>query len=170
MVLMSLLRTLALAGLVLLPACHFEDHTPTGTRRDEAQIREVVVEFYRGLAAMDWGHVSDFFAPDGQVSYLVIAAGDSVARAAVVPADSVLLSWARNVGDGPVQRGEARIIRADLRQVDGVAAVWVTVRLTLPFPRQPEPGDDAEGVEHLVLHRTGQGWRIVLLSLPWTLR
>lgn len=170
MVHMSLSRTLAFAGLVLLSACHFEDHTPAGSRRDEAQIREVIVEFYRGLAAMDWGHVRNFFAPGGRVSFLTIAPGDSIPHAEVMPADSALLNWARTAGEAAGARGEARVIRADLRQADGVAAVWVTVRLNLPFQRRPDAPQDGEGVEHLVLHRTGDGWRIVLLSLPWTLR
>lgn len=170
MVLMSLSRTLALAGLLLLPACRLEDRTPAGSRRDEAQIREVVVEFYRGLAATDWGHVSNFFAPGGQVSFLAVAPGDSLPHAVVLPADSVLLGWARLPGAAAPARGEARIIRADLRQADGVAAVWVTVRLDIGFQRRPGQAGGDEGVEHLVLHRTGEGWRIVLLSLPWTVR
>ena len=169
MVHMPLSRLLALGGLFLLSACHFEDHTPAGSRRDEAQIREVVIEFYRGLAAMDWGHVRTFFAPDGRVSFLAVMVGDSIPRVQVLPADSALLTWARQGRERAGERGEARIIRADLRQVDGVAAVWVTVRLRLPFQRRAgETGD--EGVEHLVLHRTAEGWRIALLSLPWTLQ
>ena len=169
MVHMSLSRRLAVAAIALLSACHFEDHTPAGSRRDEAQIREVVVEFYRGLAAMDWGQVRNFFAPDGQVSFVTLA--DGTPFNAVVPADSFLLTMARLAGETPGGRGEARLIRADLRQADGVAAVWVTVRLSLPFKR---PGvarvEDSEGIEHLVLHRTPDGWRIVLLSLPWSAR
>ena len=169
MVHMSLSRALAL-GLVLLPACHLEDRTPAGSRRDEAQIREVLVEFYRGLAAMDWGHVRNFFAPDGKVSFLALTPGDSMPRVQVLPADSVLITWARLAGESPGARGEARIIRADLRQSDGIAAVWVTVRFKLPFQRWPREPEDGEGVEHMVLHRTGDGWRIVLLSFPWTYR
>jgi hypothetical protein len=170
MVHMSLSRMLALGGLVLLPACHFEDHTPAGSRRDEAQIREVVVEFYRGLAAMDWGHVRNFFAPDGRVSFLAVTNEDSLPRLQLLPADSALLTWARHGGERTGEEGEARVIRADLRQADGVAAVWVTVRLRLPFQRRPGEAGDIEGVEHLVLHRTGEGWRIALLSLPWTVQ
>ena len=170
MVPMSLSRMLALGGLVLLTACHFEDRTPAGSRRDEAQIREVVNEFYRGLATMDWAHVRNFFAPDGRVSFLAVTPGDSLPRLQLVPADSALLTWARHGGESAGAESEARVIRADLRQADGMAAVWVTVRLRLPFERRPgEPGD-LEGVEHLVLHRTGEGWRIALLSLPWTLQ
>ena len=170
MVQMSLSRLLAGAGLLLLPACHFEDHTPSGSRRDEAQIREVVVEFYRGLAGRDWGHVRNFFAPDGQVSFLAVTAGDSLPHAVVLPADSALLTWARQAGEATGGSGQARVIRADLRQADGVAAVWVTVQLDLPFQRRQGQVEDGEGAEHLVLHRTRDGWRIVLLSLPWTIR
>ena len=170
MVHMSLSRMLALGGLFLLSACHFEDHTPAGSRRDEAQIREVVIEFYRGLAAQDWGHVRNFFAPDGRVSFLAVTDGDSLPHVQLLPADSVLLTWARHGGERTGEPGEARVIRADLRQADGVAAVWVTVRLRLPFQRRPGEASDTEGVEHMVLHRTGEGWRIALLSLPWTLQ
>jgi hypothetical protein len=161
MVHMPLSRLLALGGLVFLSACHFEDHTPAGSRRDEAQIREVVIEFYRGLAALDWGHVRTFFVPEGRVSFLAVPEGDSLPRGQLLPADSVLLMWARQAGERAGGTGEARVIRADLRQADGLAQ--------LPFERRPGDGD-REGVEHLVLHRTGEGWRIALLSLPWTLQ
>lgn len=166
MVHMSLSRNFLVTGWILLSACHFEDHTPSGSRRDEAQIREVVIEFYRGLAAMDWGHVRNFFTPDGRVSFLAVPAGDSTPRAQILPADSALLNWARLVGDAPAGSNEARVIRADLRQADGMAAVWVTVHLKLAFPRRPGEQQDGEAAEHLVLHRTGDGWRIALLSLP----
>ena len=166
MVHMSKTRTLALLGLGLLSACHLEDHTPSGSRRDEAQIRGVLFEFYRGLAAMDWGHVRNFFTPDGRVSFVAISPGDSLAQARVVPADSALLAWARLAGEQQGSRGEARMIRADLRQADGMAAAWVTVRLNLPFQRQPGEVADVDAVEHMVLHRTDEGWRIALLSIP----
>ena len=166
MVHMSLSRTLAVIGLALLSACYFEDRTPAGSRRDEAQIREVVVEFYRGLAAADWGHVRNFFTPDGGVSFLAIPGGDSTPRDQTLSADSALLQWARGAGENPAATNEARVIRADLRQADGMAAVWVTVFLDLSFPRRPGETGNGESVEHLVLHRTGDGWRIVLLSLP----
>lgn len=166
MVHMFLARTIAVTGCVLLSACHFEDHTPSGSRRDEAQIREVVIEFYRGLAAMDWGHVRNFFTPDGRVSFLTLQEGDSTPQALILPADSVLLNWARLAGEARATSNEARVIRADLRQADGMAAVWVTVHFKLPFPRRPGEEQDGEAAEHLVLHRTGDGWRIALLSIP----
>jgi hypothetical protein len=84
----------------------------------------------------------------------------------VLPADSALLTWARLAGENAGAAGEARIIRADLRQADGVAAVWVTVHLKLPFQRQPGEVADVDAVEHMVFHRTGDGWRIELLSIP----
>jgi hypothetical protein len=166
MVHMPLTRTLAIIGFALLSACHFEDHTPSGSRRDEAQIRGVTIEFYRGLAAMDWSHVRDFFTADGRVSFVAAPSGDSTAEARVVPADSALLTWARLAGESTGARGEARVIRSDLRQADGVAAVWVTVHLKLPFQRQPGEVADVDAVEHLVFHRTSDGWRIELLSIP----
>ncbi len=164
-------RLLAAGCLVLLPACTLEDHTPAGSRRDEAQIREVIVEFYRGIAAQDWDQVRGFFAPEGKVSLERAAAPDTAPVLSVVPADSALALWARLAeSDSATGPGEARVIRADLRQADGVAAVWVSVRLDAPLRRRAAAGGSTETEEHLVLHRTADGWRIVLLALPWTHR
>ena len=170
MVSMSLLRKLVVAGLVLLAGCRLEDHTPAGSRLDEAQIREVLFEFYRGLATADWGTVRNFFAPAGEVSYQVMGEGDSLIGPVVVSADSALLTWARQASGFDEGDREARIVRADLRQADGVAAVWVTLQLNLPFQPVEGRGGNSEEIQHVVLHRTAQGWRIVLLSLPWTVR
>jgi SnoaL-like domain len=167
MVLMPLLRSLVLFSLAFLPACHLEDHTPLGTRRDEAQIREVIVEYYRGLAEHDWATIRKFFAPDGRVSYPV-SRGDSGSTSVTLPPDSVFLDWARMLSDRPGRAlaGEAQVLRTDLRQVDGVAAAWVTSRLDFPYPmEQEDEGEPTEHVDHVVLHRTPEGWRIVLLSL-----
>jgi hypothetical protein len=171
MVLMPPLQRLALAGLVLLTACHLEDHTPEGSRRDEAQIREVIAEYYRGFTAQDWATCRRFFAPGAIVTYPAKATGDSVAGTVIVPADSIFLSWARLEEAGTFPSPQARIVRADLRQVGSVAAVWVSVRQTLPVAFESQPaGIEIEDVEHWVLHRTSEGWRVAVLTLPWTPR
>lgn len=170
MVLMPSLRSLAVAGLGLLAACHLEDHTPTGSRRDEAQIREVIVEYYHRFSARDWAECRKLFAPEAMVSYLAAGGPDST-RAVVVPADSLFLAWTRLAQDSLFPDPQAQILRADLRQVDGVAAVWVTVRQTVPsLPEGREPPRHIEDQEHWVLQRTSQGWRVVFLTLPWTPR
>jgi hypothetical protein len=164
MVLMHWCRRFLPGFLLLLAACHLEDRTPLGSRRDEAQIREVIVEYYRGLAAHDWSTIRNFFAPGGMVSYPGMVE-DSATQSIIQPADSVFLRWARVLGDRPGLAGDAQIMRADLRQVDGIAAVWVTVRINLPYPHQEDMTEETqEHVDHVVLHRTADGWRIVLLS------
>ena len=154
--LMSLSRRLAFCGLALVAGCRLEDHTPEGSRRDEAQIREVIVEYYRAFARMDGAACRKFFARDGVVSR-PSAVGDSTADVTITPADSFFLNITRiSKGLGEV-RGEVHVLRVDLKQVDGVASVWATVRMDFP----PHV---VEQVEHLVLHRTSEGWRIILLS------
>ena len=54
---------------------------------------------------------------------------------------------------------------ADLRQAEGFAAVWVTVRQKVP--RNGAPSAEGEDLEHWVLRRTPEGWRVILLTLPW---
>lgn len=170
MVSMPSLRSLAVAGLGLLAACHLEDHTPAGSRRDEAQIREVIIEYYRSFSARNWAVCRKFFAPEGMVSYLQATGPDS-SRAVVVPADSLFLTWTRLVQDSLFPDPQAQILRTDLRQVNGVAAVWVTVRQTVPsLPDAREPPRHIEDQEHWVLERTSEGWRAVFLALPWTPR
>ncbi|MEO8199993.1 MAG: hypothetical protein ABI679_05660 [Gemmatimonadota bacterium] len=167
---MPSLRTLAVAGLGILAACHFEDHTPEGSRRDEAQIREVIVEYYRGFSARDWAACRKFFAPEAMVSYLEPINTDS-SRVIVAPVDSILLAWTRFAQDSLFPPPQAQILRADLHQVNGVASVWVTVRQTVPvLPEGREPPLHLEDQEHWVLQRTSDGWRVVFLTLPWTPR
>jgi hypothetical protein len=168
MVLMPPLRSLVVCGLVVLAACHFEDHTPAGSRRDEAQIREVIIEYYRSYSARDWASSRKYFADGAMVSYPADSMGQHV-KVATVPADSLFLSWARATQDGSFPPPQAQILRADLRQVEGTAAVWVTIRQTVA-PAVGDPARQIEDQEHWVLQRTGDGWRAVFLTLPWTPR
>jgi hypothetical protein len=99
----------SLLGLaVLLSACTIEDRTPTGSRKDQAEIQRLIYAYHRA-AGVD---------PSGDPS-----------------------------------PGELRVVRMDLRQVGDLAAAWVTTRL-------PGPGD-GEVVEHFVLRRSGDEWRVV---------
>ncbi len=169
MVLMSSLRPLVCCGLLVLAACHFEDHTPAGSRRDEAQIREVIIEYYRSFSERDWATSRKFFASSAMISYPAATSPGSPASLATVPADSLFLSWARSSLEGKFPSPQAQILRADLRQVEGVAAAWITVRQTV----SPAPGEaprQVEDLEHWVFQRTGDGWRAVFLTLPWTPR
>lgn len=150
--------------LVLLVGCRLEDHTPAGSRRDEAQIRGVINEYYRSFAERDWVGCRRFFLDRGMVSFG--GAGDtSQVQAEVVPADSAFQWLARMQESGALRLPQAQVIRADLRQAEGFAAVWVTVRQDVP--RNGGPSAAGEDVEHWVLRRTPEGWRVILLTLPW---
>lgn len=94
--------------LALLQACTIEDRTPTGSRKDQAEIQRLIYAYHRSAAA----------DPSGDPS-----------------------------------PGEMRVVRVDLRQEGDLAAAWVTARL-------PGPGD-GEVLEHFVLRRSGQEWRVV---------
>ena len=99
---------LLLTLLVLLPACTIEDRTPTGSRKDQAEIQRLIYAYHRSNAV----------DPSGDPS-----------------------------------PGEMRVVRVDLRQEGDLAAAWVTARL-------PGPGD-GEVLEHFVLRRSGDVWRVV---------
>lgn len=94
--------------VALLQACTIEDRTPTGSRKDQAEIQRLIYAYHRSAAA----------DPSGDPS-----------------------------------PGEMRIVRVDLRQEGDLAAAWVTARLAGP--------DDGEVVEHFVLRRSGDEWRVV---------
>ncbi len=99
---------LLLALLLVLGACTIEDRTPTGSRRDQAEIQSLIYAYHRS--------------------------------ATVDPA-------------GDPSPGDMRVVRIDMRQAGDLAAAWVTARLTGP--------DDGEVLEHFVLRRTGDEWRVV---------
>jgi len=153
---------LSLLAVFLLAGCRLEDHTPAGSRRDEAQIRGVISEYYRSMAERDWEAASRFFTPQGVIAYP--GGQDSTAPAMVTPADTVFHWLAQAEAAGRMPSPGSRVIRTDFRQADGYAAAWVTVRQVVPRPVEVALAED---VEHLVLQRTPEGWRIVLLTLPW---
>jgi hypothetical protein len=127
-----------LAALVLLlglaPGCRIEDHTPAGSRRDEAIVREVVVEFFQARAARDWPGLRELCEPAATLEGN-LTPEQYVAQLGALP------------GGGPP--GE-RTLRADYRQVGDLASAWLVVR--------PEGG--APMGYYLLLHRSGRTWRI----------
>jgi hypothetical protein len=99
---------LTLTLVALLSACTIEDRTPTGSRKDQAEIQRLIYAYHRSAAA----------DPSGDPS-----------------------------------PGEMRVVRVDLRQEGDLAAAWVTARLPGP--------EDGEVLEHFVLRRSGEAWRVV---------
>lgn len=150
------MKTRSLCLVVLLVGCRLEDHTPAGSRRDEAQIRGVITEYYRSFSERNWSESRRFFMDRGMVSY----------ESGMVPVDSVYQWFDVLERRGGFPSPQNQVLRLDLRQADGYAAAWVTVQQIVPRHGRPDVSI-GEDVEHWVLQRTPEGWRIVLLTLPW---
>ena len=151
----------AVACMLLLPAaaCHIEDHTPTGSRRDEDAVIALISQYARGLAEQDWSAVRGLFWRGGSYSGPLVPR--SVGQA--VPIDSALAQMARRMdGSGPGSH-DVRILRTDFRQDGDVAAAWVTTRRRAPVAGVEVPVE-RDWVEHLVLRRIGGNWRILSVA------
>ena len=151
----------AVAWLLLVPAaaCHIEDRTPTGSRRDEDAVIALIAQYGRSLSEQDWGTVRGLFWRGGSYSGPLVPR--SVGQA--VPIDSALAQMARRVdGSGP-ESFDVRILRTDFRQNGDVAAAWVTTRRRTPIAGGGMPAE-RDWVEHLVLRRIGGNWRILTVA------
>lgn len=154
------MRGLLLAALCLgtVAACRIEDRTPTGTRRDENAVQEIVARYARRLSNRDWDRVRALFWRNGTYS------GPMVPRSAgnALPIDSALSVIARSL-DGPGSAAfDVRTLRTDFRQEGDLAAVWVVVRRRVPMPGVGPV--ERDWVEHLVLRRIGSNWRILSVA------
>ena len=157
---MSRLRRTALCfGLLLAVGCRIEDHTPTGTRRDEEAVQALVSRYARSLSDRDWGGARALFWPDAIYSGPLLPTEGSAHQA--VPIDLALAMIARRVEGLDPGRFDVRVLRSDYRQDGDLAAVWLTTRRLLPVAGSVV---DGEWIEHLVLRRIGGEWRILSLA------
>jgi hypothetical protein len=150
-----------LACLLLLPAagCRIEDHTPTGSRRDEDAVLALIAEYGRTLSDQEWSAARALFWRGASYSGPLVPR--SVSQA--VPIDSALGHMARWAdGSGP-ESYDVRILRTDFRQDGDVAAAWVTTRRRTPMAGTGGPLE-RDWVEHLVLRRIGGNWRILTIA------
>jgi hypothetical protein len=145
-------------GATAALACRIEDHTPTGTRRDEDAVQEIVAHYARRLSARDWDRVRALFWRNGTYS------GPMIARSAgnAVPIDSALHVIAHTVEGPEAATFYVRTLRTDLRQEGDLAAVWLTLRRRTPLPGAGPV--ERDWVEHMVLRRIGQHWRILSVA------
>jgi hypothetical protein len=148
-----------LALLLALPACHIEDRTPAGTRRDEDAVQSLVAAYARHLSERDWGSTRRLFWRDGSYS------GPLIPRSvgAALPIDSALAVIARTVDGGDPSDFDVRVLRSDFRQDGDLAGVWVTLRRRMALPGGVGPSD-RDYMEHLVLRRIGGEWRILSVA------
>ncbi len=154
------------ASLVLTVGCRLEDHTPAGTRHDEDAIQHVVNEYARHLSERDWSGVRSLFWDGGRYAGFI---APGVPRGlAAVPIDSALDGLSRALLGSEPSDYDVRIVRTDLRQEGDLAAVWASTRRRIPGAGGPTERD---WVEHLVLRRAGDDWRILsVAATPWPRR
>jgi hypothetical protein len=154
---MNRLRGAALCLAVLMSAgCRIEDHSPTGSRRDEEAVQALVTRYARTQSERDWAAARALFWPDASYSGPFLPAPGSAHQA--VPIDLALTSIARRLVGVDSERFDVRVLRSDYRQDGDIAAVWLTTRRLLPTAGGIV---DGEWVEHLVLRRIGGEWRIL---------
>lgn len=154
----SLLIAAAWLALVSASGCRIEDHTPGGSRRDEEAVLELVARYARGMAARDWGAVRALFWREGSYS------GPMVPRSVgeAVPIDSALGHLSRALDGVSPERFDVRVLRTDFRQDGDLAAAWVTTRRRTPLAGAGTV--ERDWVEHLVLRRIGNSWRILSVA------
>jgi hypothetical protein len=152
----ALLLILILMGTV---ACRIEDHTPTGSRRDEDAVQALIAGYARTLSTRDWQAARALFWADASYAGPMIPVPGDGHQA--VPIDLAINSIARRVEGLDSQRFDVRILRADIRQDGDIAAVWMTTRRRIPAAGRVIEGD---WVEHLVLRRIDGEWRILSVT------
>ena len=152
-------RTAFALGLLLAAGCRIEDHTPTGSRRDEEAVQALVSRYARTLSDRDWSGVRALFWPDASYSGPMLAADGNSHQA--IPVDLALRMIARRVEGLDSGRFDVRVLRSDYRQEGDLVAVWLTTRRLLPVAGSVV---DGEWIEHLVLRRIDGEWRILSLA------
>ena len=146
-------------ALLVVASCRIEDHTPTGSRRDEEAVQGIVTRYARTLSARDWVAARQLFWPDATYSGPMLPA-DSDAHQAV-PIELALSVLARRLEGLDAERFDIRVLRSDYRQEGDLAGVWLVTRRILPVAGSVT---DREWIEHLVLRRINGEWRILSLA------
>ena len=157
---MSRLRgSLLWLGLLSLVSCRIEDHTPTGSRRDEEAVQTIVTRYARTLSDRDWVGARRLFWPDATYSGPMLPMDGNAHQA--VPIDLALGVMARRLEGLDTGRFDVRVLRADYRQEGDLAAVWLVTRRVLPVAGSVT---EREWYEHLVLRRIREEWRILSVA------
>ena len=153
-------RTVLCLGLLLAAGCRIEDHTPTGSRRDEEAVQSLVARYARTLSERDWSG-----GPRAVLGGRLLLRDRCCPRPA--PATRRCRSTWRSASSRVGWRGsgcerfDVRVLRSDYRQEGDLAAVWLTTRRLLPVAGSVI---DGEWIEHLVLRRIDGEWRILSLA------
>jgi hypothetical protein len=152
-------RTLLCLGFLLATSCRIEDHTPTGSRRDEEAVQTLVTRYARTLSERDWSAARQLFWTDAMYSGPMLPTDSEMHQA--VPIDLALGVLARRLEGLDAGRFDIRVLRSDYRQEGDLAAVWLVTRRVLPVAGSVVVRD---WIEHLVLRRIDGEWRILSLA------
>lgn len=156
------MRRFTVAAFLVLAAagCRIEDRTPTGSRQDEATVREVLAAFYQTRAEHDWIGARGLLWDSLTVELHQPVAGG--VWSSYRSADDYVDAERRGARGEPVSDG-VRVVRTDYRQQGPLASVWVTTRSELP----PPLSGSVVAIDHFLLRRIDGAWRIVhLVSIP----
>jgi hypothetical protein len=158
---MRRLRLAALCiGVLVAAGCRIEDHTPTGTRRDEERIQQLISRYARSLSARDWTGVRSLFWQDGSYAG-PLGPGAPTNYHQAVSIDAALRVLDRWLQGAERRNFEVRVLRTDLRQEGDLAAVWVVTRRRTP---SGSTFTEHDWIEHLVLRRIDGDWRILSVA------
>lgn len=146
-------------ALLVVASCRIEDHTPTGSRRDEEAVQTIVTRYARTLSARDWAAARQLFWTDATYSGPMLPADSDSHQA--VPIELALSMIARRLEGLDADRFDIRVLRSDYRQEGDLAGVWLVTRRILPVAGSVT---DREWIEHLVLRRIDGEWRILSLA------
>ena len=149
------------AGLLVSVGCQIEDRTPSGTRRDEDTIHQLLGQYARRLSERDWAGVRTLFWPDGSYSGPIGpgAPSDYHQTVSIDSALRVLERWLRGVEP---QHFDVRVLRTDFRQQGDLAAAWIVTRRRTP---SGSTAIERDWFEHLVLRQIDGEWRILSVAV-----
>ena len=157
---MSGLRLAVLCIGLLVGGCRIEDRTPTGTRRDEDTIHQILSRYAQRLSERDWGGVRSLFWQDGIYAGPLGPGAPSGYHQAVSidAAVRILERWLRGVER---RNFDVRVLRTDFRQQGDLAAVWLVTRRRVP---SGSTSIERDWIEHVVLRRIDDEWRILSVA------
>jgi hypothetical protein len=148
-------------ALLATAGCQIEDRTPTGTRRDEEVIHQLLAQYARRMAERDWAGVRSLFWQDGTYSGPIGPGAPSDHHQAITidAALRVLERWLRGVEQGNF---DVRVLRTDFRQQGDLAAAWIVTRRRTP---SGSTSVERDWFEHVVLRQIDGNWRILSVAV-----
>ena len=149
------------AGFLVSAGCQIEDRTPTGTRRDEDAIHQLLGQYARRLSEREWAGARTLFWQDGSYSGPIGpgAPSDYHQAVSIDSALRVLERWLRGVER---QHFDVRVLRTDFRQQGDLAAAWIVTRRRTPAG---STSIERDWFEHLVLRQIDGDWRILSVAV-----